>query len=192
MASAGDGGGAARRDLICVRGGNGFIGSWPVRLLLDRPNHRQEHAPSLLQVPDATVRDYLWWKLQYLTGEMPSHQSGLVSNSRPPPAALPTPSHPSGRWPAIHAAGASCTSRRSSYLCLPRQRSTHTSMWRSLTKQQPPYIHDGDPTMIRPVECGRAVVEETLLLFFFPDILNIAHCSFKEHHYHVIGDPLPR
>jgi len=65
-------------------------------------------------------------------------------------------------------------------------------MWRSLTKQQPPYIHDGDPTMIRPVECGRAVVEETSLLFFFPDILNIAHCSFKEHHYHVIGDPLPR
>jgi len=46
--------------------------------------------------------------------------------------------------------------------------------------------------MIRPVECGRAVVEETLLLFFFPDILNIAHCSFKEHYYHVIGDPLPR
>ena len=32
MASAGDGGGAARRDLICVRGGSGFIGLWPVRL----------------------------------------------------------------------------------------------------------------------------------------------------------------
>jgi len=44
-------------------------------------------------------------------------------------------------------------------------------MWRSLTKQQPPYIHDGDPTMIRPVECGRAVVEETSLLFFFPGAL---------------------
>jgi len=44
-------------------------------------------------------------------------------------------------------------------------------MWRRLTKQQPPYIHDGDPTMIRPVECGRAVVEETSLLFFFPGAL---------------------
>ena len=60
MVSAGDGGGTARSDLICVTGGNGFIGSWPVRLLLDRPHHRQEHAPSLLQAPDAMVRNYLW------------------------------------------------------------------------------------------------------------------------------------
>jgi len=36
MVSAGDGGGTARSDLICVTGGNGFIGSWPVRFLLDR------------------------------------------------------------------------------------------------------------------------------------------------------------
>jgi len=36
MASAGDSGGAARRHLVCVTGGSGFIGSWLVRLLLDR------------------------------------------------------------------------------------------------------------------------------------------------------------
>ncbi|PUZ54161.1 hypothetical protein GQ55_5G107800 [Panicum hallii var. hallii] len=36
MASAGDSGGEARRDLVCVTGGSGFIGSWLVRLLLDR------------------------------------------------------------------------------------------------------------------------------------------------------------
>ncbi|CAO2166881.1 unnamed protein product [Urochloa humidicola] len=36
MASAGDSGGAARRDLVCVTGGSGFIGSWLIRLLLDR------------------------------------------------------------------------------------------------------------------------------------------------------------
>ncbi|OEL20616.1 hypothetical protein BAE44_0018365, partial [Dichanthelium oligosanthes] len=36
MASAGDSGGAASRDLVCVTGGSGFIGSWLVRLLLDR------------------------------------------------------------------------------------------------------------------------------------------------------------
>nr|CAB3478725.1 unnamed protein product [Digitaria exilis] len=38
MASAGDSGGAARRrdDLVCVTGGSGFIGSWLVRILLDR------------------------------------------------------------------------------------------------------------------------------------------------------------
>jgi hypothetical protein len=38
MASDGDIGGAAppHRDLVCVTGGSGFIGSWLVRLLLDR------------------------------------------------------------------------------------------------------------------------------------------------------------
>ncbi|CAO2177705.1 unnamed protein product [Urochloa humidicola] len=36
MASAGDSSGAARRDLVCVTGGSGFIGSWLIRLLLDR------------------------------------------------------------------------------------------------------------------------------------------------------------
>ncbi|CAL4960673.1 unnamed protein product [Urochloa decumbens] len=36
MASAEDSGAAAQRDLVCVTGGSGFIGSWLVRLLLDR------------------------------------------------------------------------------------------------------------------------------------------------------------
>ncbi|XP_039849759.1 phenylacetaldehyde reductase-like [Panicum virgatum] len=36
MSSTVDNGGAARRDLVCVTGGSGFIGSWLVRLLLDR------------------------------------------------------------------------------------------------------------------------------------------------------------
>jgi len=36
MVSAVDGGGAAHSDLICVTGGNDFIGSWPVRFLLVR------------------------------------------------------------------------------------------------------------------------------------------------------------
>ena len=73
MVSAGDGGGTARSDLICVTGGNGFIGSWPVRFLLDRGytvhttvKNLGDMPPSLLQVPDAMVRDYLLLMTDFL------------------------------------------------------------------------------------------------------------------------------
>ncbi|OEL20620.1 hypothetical protein BAE44_0018363 [Dichanthelium oligosanthes] len=36
MEAAGDSAGARRGGLVCVTGGSGFIGSWLVRLLLDR------------------------------------------------------------------------------------------------------------------------------------------------------------
>jgi nucleoside-diphosphate-sugar epimerase len=36
MAAVVDNAGAARGGLVCVTGGSGFIGSWLVRILLDR------------------------------------------------------------------------------------------------------------------------------------------------------------
>jgi len=91
-ASAGDGGGTARRDLICVTGGSGFISSWPVCFLLDRGYTVHTTVNNLGDMPIAARRCNGTRLSLVLDGFSPARRSRPPASRRRTAVCLPAPS----------------------------------------------------------------------------------------------------